>query len=132
MARQLREGERDGGCVDANSRIEGTPFYLAPEILDPALQTAATHYAPATDVWALGVTFFELACLERPYSGDSLPTLAYRILGDLSSNPVAEAAASDERCARRLHAYSAELRGAIEGVVDRGRGRAIVIDRVDA
>ena len=67
-------------------------------------------------MWALGVTFFELACLERPYSGDSLPTLAYRILGDLSSNPVAEAAAaSDERRAQRLHAYSAELRGAIEG-----------------
>ena len=28
MARQLREGERDGGCVDASSRIEGAPSYL--------------------------------------------------------------------------------------------------------
>ena len=30
MARQLREGERDGGCVDASSRIEGAPSYLLP------------------------------------------------------------------------------------------------------
>ena len=52
VARQLKEGERDGGPVDANSRIEGTPFYLAPELLDPTLASGTSQYSPASDVWA--------------------------------------------------------------------------------
>ena len=64
------------------------------------------------------MTFFELACLERPFSGDSLPTLAYRILSDLSQNVMSEAmAGKDVHREQLLQSYSAELRAAVEGML---------------
>jgi serine/threonine-protein kinase len=49
--------------------VVGTPAYVAPEVLEgqPA--------AEASDLWALGVTLYELATGARPFFGDSFPEL---------------------------------------------------------
>ena len=68
VARQLREGERDGGCVDANSRIEGTPFYLAPEMRElastqpPSTPILASRARPSTS----RRRYSTLCCRRRP------------------------------------------------------------------
>lgn len=66
--------------------LEGTPYYLAPELFEDSLQRGSCMYSAASDVWAFGVVMYELACLKRPYTGDSLPSLAFRIVADLSQN----------------------------------------------
>ncbi len=49
--------------------VVGTPAYVAPEVLEG--ETAAEP----SDLWALGVTLYELATGARPFFGDSFPAL---------------------------------------------------------
>jgi uncharacterized RDD family membrane protein YckC len=58
---------RSGSSTD-DGEISGTPYYLAPELLDGAAPDRRT------DMYALGVTLFEMAFGRRPYemSGSTL------------------------------------------------------------
>lgn len=44
----------------------GTPAYMAPELFRKKKEKANER----TDIWAVGVTFYELVCNQRPFSGD--------------------------------------------------------------
>lgn len=51
--------------VDRTSKdVMGKPYYLSPE-------TLAGRISPSTDLWAAGVTLFELLTLERPFNGNT-------------------------------------------------------------
>jgi len=54
----------------------GTPYYLSPELLNNS------PYGQASDVWALGCIFHEMATLEHPYEAKTFPSLAQKILND--------------------------------------------------
>lgn len=54
----------------------GTPYYLSPELLNNS------PYGHASDVWALGVIFYEMCTLEHPYEAKTFPALAQKILYD--------------------------------------------------
>lgn len=56
----------------AQTRV-GTPYYLSPEIV------RKQPYNHKTDVWSLGVLLYEMAALQRPFSG-TLETLPKAIL----------------------------------------------------
>ena len=63
----------DFGLSDGNTargHLRGTPFYIAPEQLDPAQPIDAR-----ADIYALGVIFFELLCGSTPYSGSTTDVL---------------------------------------------------------
>lgn len=50
-------------CGEVHSGFKGTLGYLAPEVF-------AEHGGTKSDIWAVGVTIFELLCAKRPYSGE--------------------------------------------------------------
>ena len=52
----------------------GTPYYLSPELL------SNLPYGPASDVWALGCIFYEIATLEHPFDAKNFPQLATKII----------------------------------------------------
>ena len=52
----------------------GTPYYLSPELL------SNLPYGPASDVWALGCIFYEIATLEHPFDAKNFPMLATKII----------------------------------------------------
>lgn len=52
----------------------GTPYYISPEIVQNL------PYSYKSDVWALGVVLYEMCTLKYPFLGDSLPSLAMRIM----------------------------------------------------
>ncbi|KAL1510733.1 hypothetical protein AB1Y20_007022 [Prymnesium parvum] len=54
----------------------GTPYYLSPELL------SNQPYGHASDVWALGCIFYEIATLEHPFEATTFPSLASKILHD--------------------------------------------------
>lgn len=56
--------------------VLGTPHYMSPE------QAGSEHEAlgPGTDIWALGVIYYELVTGERPFEGDSAVELMTKIL----------------------------------------------------
>ncbi len=72
----------DGPEGDA-SGIRGTAPYMAPE------QWQSRELGPASDIWAFGVTFYEMLCGERPFRGS--PVSIYQQVTDTQEMPVAPA-----------------------------------------
>ncbi|HTQ60649.1 MAG TPA: serine/threonine-protein kinase [Candidatus Solibacter sp.] len=64
----------------------GTPAYMAPELF------RKKKADERTDIWAVGITFYELLCYQRPFTGDG-----YDIIRSISEDefPVASSIASE-------------------------------------
>jgi serine/threonine protein kinase len=56
----------------ANS-VVGTPLYIAPEVLQDE------PYDDRSDVWSLGVSFYEFCTLQRPFGGDNFLSVVREI-----------------------------------------------------
>ncbi len=56
--------------------VLGTPFYMAPE------QVAARKIDHRVDIFALGAIFYEMLTLEKPFAGDNLTTVIYKIMNE--------------------------------------------------
>ena len=54
--------------------VVGSPHYLSPE------QIRGDELDGRTDVFSLGVLFYEILCSHKPFEADTLTTLVYRIL----------------------------------------------------
>ena len=72
-----------GEDLTRTNQISGTPAYMAPE------QTGATEYAIGTgiDVWALGVTLFELSTRQRPFTAPDRAGLFRKIAHEEPPRP---------------------------------------------
>ncbi len=66
--------------LPARSKIQGTPSYLAPEVLRGQGAT------PATDIYSLGCTLFELLCGRPPFTAPSTQELLRRHLTQAPPN----------------------------------------------
>jgi serine/threonine-protein kinase len=53
--------------------IIGSPYYMSPE------QVSGNKVGPSTDLYSLGVTFYQLLCGSLPFEADSLAQLAWQI-----------------------------------------------------
>ena len=60
--------------VTDNGSMVGSPAYMAPELL------RAEKPTPAADIWALGVLLYEMLDGKPPFSGESIPSVLYRIV----------------------------------------------------
>jgi len=54
--------------------MTGTPYYIAPEIWK------GEDYDFKSDIWALGVVLYELACLKFPFNGNSFPVVYNKVI----------------------------------------------------
>jgi len=61
--------------VTTDSRLLGTPAYMAPEQADGRADEVGTH----TDVWSIGAIVQEMATGELAFDGPSLPSILYRV-----------------------------------------------------
>ena len=58
-------------------KVVGTPYYIAPERLSGRPEAAPD---PRSDIFSLGVTMYELITYRRPFDGDDLNSILFKIL----------------------------------------------------
>ena len=74
VAKPLHKDESLGLAQTRHGEVVGTPYYLSPE------QARGDPITPASDLYSLGVMFFEMLAGERPFSGETLELLLARHL----------------------------------------------------
>jgi len=67
---------------DIATTVTGTPYYMAPEILKHE------GYNSKSDIWSLGVILYEMCTLKKPFGGENLVSVMFKIVsGDIPSLP---------------------------------------------
>jgi hypothetical protein len=96
-------------ALTSNQEVFGTPAYMAPE------QIAGKPLDPRADLFSLAVSLFELLTGQRPFTGDTVSSVLYRVVND-TAPPVRsfnrEAPAELEQLLARMMAKSPEGRPA--------------------
>lgn len=67
-----KEAVPDPTTVTLNSTIMGTPFYISPEMID------SRHADARSDIYSLGVMFYEMLMGVRPFEATSVMMLLYK------------------------------------------------------
>lgn len=81
LAKQILQTEEEGITKTAEGFVLGTPAYMAPEQLEGGSLT------PATDIYALGVVFFQMVTGHLPFTGDTPLTTAIKRLKEPPPSP---------------------------------------------
>ena len=118
------------GSLTNTSKAMGSPAYMSPEQLK-----SSTSVDARADVWALGVTMFELLTEKRPFDGDTPYELAIAIANEpavrLPETVPSEIAAVVMHCLEkdrdRRYADVGELAAALAPLVKNGRDLAIQV-----
>ncbi len=69
------------GNLTASGTILGTPNYMSPE------QVQGTAITGRSDQFSLGVVAYEILTGERPFAGENLGTVVYRIVAEPAAEP---------------------------------------------
>lgn len=75
IARLVDLSETQDFSISHTSVLIGSPAYMAPELL-----TGTDRANECTDIWALGVTLYELVAFERPFQGKDLDELRRNVI----------------------------------------------------
>ncbi|KAG1655422.1 hypothetical protein FOA52_009093 [Chlamydomonas sp. UWO 241] len=91
---------------DSLNEIVGSPFYVAPEVLQ-------RRYGKEADIWSCGVILYILLCGWPPFHGESTQQIFKRIMSqplDLKSEPWPQISDAAKDCVRRMLARDPKKR----------------------
>lgn len=110
-------------------KIVGTPAYMSPE------QARGEKHTPASDIFSLGVIFYELLCGRRPYEGDlNMVLLKIASPDDPPLHPYASrsdlSAETAEICMRCLSKDPTQRFGSMRELADALRAQAAELSKL--
>jgi eukaryotic-like serine/threonine-protein kinase len=121
----IAKGEDDPALTRAGMLV-GSPSYMAPEVL------GGDEAGPAADVWALGVTLYELLTGEKPFRGANAEELFGAIrrgrfprIRSLAPDCPRRIAWHVERCLARRPAHRWKTAGAVARALDAAAARSL-------
>ncbi|MEJ7729699.1 MAG: serine/threonine-protein kinase [Polyangiaceae bacterium] len=76
------EGQMADASLTRTSAVMGSPMYMSPEQLRSARDVDAR-----ADIWALGITLYELVCGKGPFSSGTVPEVCAAILKEAPQPP---------------------------------------------
>jgi len=79
LTERIPENPKPTGGWNPQVVVEGSPFWMAPEVIN---QTTATAVTSACDIWSLGCTIIELLTGFPPYYDNSGITALFRMVED--------------------------------------------------
>jgi eukaryotic-like serine/threonine-protein kinase len=116
----------DDPALTRAGMLVGSPSYMAPEVL------GAEEAGPPSDVWALGVTLYELLTGEKPFRGSNADDLfgvirrgRFRRVRSLAPSCPRRIAWTVERCLARRPAQRWKSAGALARALDAAATRAL-------
>lgn len=71
-----RDGARSGSGLTVTGEVVGTPSYMAPE----QARGEQDLIGPATDVYSLGATLYEMLTLRPPFTGESVAEVIHNVI----------------------------------------------------
>jgi serine/threonine protein kinase len=121
----IAKGEDDPALTRAGMLV-GSPSYMAPEVL------GGEEAGPPSDVWALGVTLYELVAGEKPFRGANADQLfgairkgKFRRLRSLAPECPRRVARIVERCLARRQEKRWKSAGALARALDQAAARRL-------
>ncbi len=121
----IAKGEDDASLTRAGMLV-GSPSYMAPEVL------AGSEAGPMADVWALGVSLYELLTGEKPFRGKDAEELfaaiargKFRTVRSLAPDCPRRLARSVERCLARRPVARFKSAGALARALDATANRLL-------
>ena len=67
-------GAQSSLSMTATAAVMGTPYYMSPEQME-----SARDVDTRTDIWSFGIILYELLTGSRPFGGQTLPEVCFRI-----------------------------------------------------
>jgi len=72
------------GTLTQTGNIVGTPFYMSPEQIEGRILDGRS------DIFSIGVLLYEMLTGTRPFAGENLPTIVYKIIHKVPPPPSLE------------------------------------------
>ncbi|CAH2355005.1 hypothetical protein CLIB1423_20S01904 [[Candida] railenensis] len=64
---------------NAEMSMQGTIFWMAPEVIDSIVEDKKQGYSAKIDIWSLGCVVLEMFCGKRPWSNEAVVSAIYKI-----------------------------------------------------
>ncbi len=106
--------------------ILGTPSYMSPE------QVAGKKVDGRSDIFSLGVVFYELLTGEKPFQGESIATLMYQIANERHPNPKLKNERIPDVCVKLIDkALEKNLEKRYQKAGELGKHCKVIIQKID-
>ena len=107
--------------------VVGTPYYIAPEICE------SQPYTNKADIWSAGCVLYELAALEKPFTGTNILAVVRRVTDGVYT-PLKKRYTKLSRMVRRMLVIQPEDRATVSEIIEEfytGIGASLPSPEVD-